>query len=131
MGSNIQVADTWASRLRGYVGRPAPAEGEGLLLSPCTGIHTLGMGFSIDVLFLDDEGKVLDLIPALRPWRRSRRVSDARYVLELPTGTIKATGTDVGDVLSWQLPRKVPDLNKPALKKRRADRPRGEERKSA
>lgn len=62
------------------------------------------MSFDLDVLFLDEKGRVLEVYRSLRPWKRTRRVGGARYVLEVPVGTIDASGTDVGDELSWRDP---------------------------
>ncbi|MFC1661545.1 DUF192 domain-containing protein [Gemmatimonadota bacterium] len=133
VGSNVQVADTWMGRARGYLGRPAPAQGDGILLIPCTAIHTFGMTFDLDVLFLDDEGRVLEALRGFPPWRRTKRVAGARYVLEVPSGTIEATATEVGDVLSWHLPRQVPVPGTPASLRegRRASNQGKGERKSA
>lgn len=105
VGSHVTLADTPWGRLRGYLGRRRPKGGEGLLLAPCSGIHMWGMRFPLDVLFLDREGKVLSSEPDLRPWQGPRRVNDAHYVLEIPVGTIEATGTRQGDRLVWMPPQ--------------------------
>lgn len=105
VGSHIEVADTWWGRARGYLGRRPPDEGEGLLLVPCNGIHTWGMAFPLDVLFLDPRGRVLASARQVRPWKQLLRVHAARYVLEVPVGTIEATGTREGDELAWMPPR--------------------------
>jgi len=55
-------------------------------------------------LFLDEKGKVLKTIRSLPPRRFTRPVAKARYVLEVPVGTIDASGTCVGDELTWQDP---------------------------
>jgi uncharacterized membrane protein (UPF0127 family) len=62
------------------------------------------MSFDLDVLFLDEKGRVMELVRSLRPWKRTRRVMGARYVLEVPAGTIDASGTQAGDELSWRDP---------------------------
>lgn len=105
VGSRVTVADTWWSRARGYLGRRRPGEGEGLLLVPCRGIHTFGMTFPLDVLFLDSRGRVLESARQVRPWRQPLRVQAARYVLEVPVGTIDASETRQGDELAWMPPR--------------------------
>ncbi len=102
LGTRVKAATTFWSRLRGYIGRARPKQGEGILLVPCDAIHTWWMCFELDVLFLDDRGRVLELVQSLRPWKRTRKVPGARYVLEVPPGTIDASGTRVGDELSWQ-----------------------------
>ena len=99
LGSQVNVADRFWSRLRGFLGRRRPAPGEGLLLTPCDGVHMFGMRFPLDVVFLAEDGTVLHLVEALQPWERTSRVRDARAVLELPVGTLGRTGTMVGDRL--------------------------------
>lgn len=102
LGTRVKPATTFWSRLRGYIGRAQPKPGDGILLMPSDAIHTWWMTFELDVLFLDDRGRVLELARSLRPWKRTRRVVGARYVLEVPAGTIDASGTRVGDELSWR-----------------------------
>ena len=104
LGSRVEVASTFWGRLRGFIGRTEPKRGEGLLFLRCDGIHTFWMSFDLDVLFLDEKGRVLEVYRSIRPWRRTRRVAGARYVLEVPVGTIDASGTQAGDELSWRDP---------------------------
>ncbi|MBT8398312.1 MAG: DUF192 domain-containing protein [Gemmatimonadetes bacterium] len=104
LGSRVDAATSWWQRLRGYIGRTEPKRGEGILLVECNAIHTWWMTFSLDVVFLDQKGKVLDLIESIRPWKRTRRIPGARYVLEVPVGTIEYSGTRLGDHLTWREP---------------------------
>lgn len=94
---NGSVADTAWTRLRGLLGHGPLQPGEGLLLRGEKAIHTVGMGFAIDVLFLDRGGHVKHLIPSMAPLRFSPFVSSAADVLELPAGTIDRTGTMLDD----------------------------------
>lgn len=89
-------AASFLARLRGLLGRASLAEGEALLLDPCGSIHTLGMRFPIDVLFLDEGGAVLAALAHLPPWRVPPPVRGARRVLELPAGTLGRTATAKG-----------------------------------
>lgn len=91
------LADNWWTRLRGLLGHAPLKSGEGLLLRGEKAIHTFGMGFSIDVLFLDSTGRLVHLIPDMGPMRASPFVSRAANVLELPAGTAAQTGTLLGD----------------------------------
>jgi len=102
VGSTVFFAGTWWGRAKGWLGRPAPAEGEGLLLMPCKGIHMIGMDYPIDVAFLDKDGIVVALYADLEPWQRTRMHQNANSALELPAGTLARTGTVVGDRLSWE-----------------------------
>ena len=101
LGSRIGVADGWWSRSRGLLGRPALQPGEGLLLTPCRSVHMFGMRFSLDVAFVDREGTVVETYADLAPGRRTRWHRAARHALELPSGTLAATGTGRGDRLAW------------------------------
>ena len=91
------VANTAWTRLRGLLGHKPLLPGEGLVLRGEKAIHTVGMGFPIDVLFLDREGFVKHSIPTMVPFRSSPFVSAAADVLELPAGTIARTHTELGD----------------------------------
>jgi uncharacterized membrane protein (UPF0127 family) len=104
LGSRVEVASTFWGRLRGFIGRAEPKRGEGLLLLRCDAVHTFWMSFDLDVLFLDEKGRVLELVRSLAPWKRTRRIPGAQYVLEVPAGTIEASGTQAGDELSWRDP---------------------------
>jgi len=104
VASGVCVARSWWSRLRGLMLAPELRPGEGLLILRCRSIHTHFMRFPIDALFLDGEGRVVAAAEAMRPWRISRHYAAARDVLELPAGTIAATGTRSGDRVSIEDP---------------------------
>ncbi len=89
-------------RSRGLLGRRSLPPGDGLLLEPCSGIHMFFMAFPIDAIFVDRAGVVVHMSPGIRPWRMSRYVFGARAVLEVPAGTIGATGTQLGDRLVFE-----------------------------
>ena len=95
-GRGNVAAQFWA-RLHGLIGRSSLEFGEGLLLIGTRGIHTIGMRFAIDVLFLGEGGQIIHLIHALKPFRISPFIQNSAMVLELPAGTLGATGTQVGD----------------------------------
>ena len=98
------VANNWWTRLRGLLGHPPLKSGEGLLLRGEKAIHSVGMSFPIDVLFLDRAGRVVHLIPAMPPLRCSPFIAQAADVLELPAGTIAQTDTTLGDQIELEIP---------------------------
>jgi hypothetical protein len=73
-------------RLLGLLVHPPLREGEALWLDPCGGIHTWGMRYPIDVLFLDRELRVLRVARNIRPWRMALAPRGTRSVVELPPG---------------------------------------------
>ncbi len=101
LGGRIRIADDFRSRTFGLLGAKPPEPGEGLLLIPCRAIHMLGMRFPLDVLFLDERGEVLSAHHALPPGPRFRWSRHAASTLELPPGTLRASGTRRGDVVLW------------------------------
>lgn len=100
----------WHERVQGWLGRASVEAGEGLLIAPCGSIHTFGMAFSIDAAFLDRQGKVLKLKPRIRPGRLAwgpwlgLLLPWSVMVLELPEGTIAASGLAVGMRLGLESP---------------------------
>ncbi|HWX94346.1 MAG TPA: DUF192 domain-containing protein [Terriglobales bacterium] len=101
LATRLSVADGHWSRLCGLIGRSPEnfREGQGLWIVPCRGVHTLGMRFPIDVVYLTRENVVLHLEPSLPPWRFAPIRLQAASVLELPENTLRATGTTIGDEL--------------------------------
>jgi hypothetical protein len=95
------IADTSKTRKTGLLKHKSLPSGEGLWITPCEGIHTIGMKFAIDVLFLNPDRKVLKVRNAMAPLRMSLCLR-AHSVLELPAGTAAATATAPGDVLEFE-----------------------------
>ncbi len=102
LATHARSAATPWSRLVGLLGRARLAAGEGLHLVPCNSVHTLFMRFTIDVLYLDRERRVVKAVPALRPFRWSWGGRRAHSALELPAGTLAATGTVPSDELVFE-----------------------------
>lgn len=96
LAHDLALAESFFSRLRGLLGRRELAPGGGLWIRPCNSVHTFGMKFSIDVIFLDRELRVVAVAKTLAPYRVSRIHSKAASVLELPAGTLDAAATAVG-----------------------------------
>ncbi len=115
LAARARVADRTWPRLVGLLDRASMEPGEGLWIAPTFAIHTVGMRFPIDAVFLselrDEPGaraqrtrvcKVRRVYRGLRPWRLTRLVWGSSSVLELPAGMADATGTEPGDELEFQ-----------------------------
>lgn len=93
-----RLADTFCTRLVGLLRDRRPLEyGDGLWLMPCNSIHSLGMKFVFDAIFLDRNLQVVHLVSEMKPWRISRMVFSAKSVLEVPSGLIYQSATQLGD----------------------------------
>jgi uncharacterized membrane protein (UPF0127 family) len=97
----VRRADHPWSRMLGLLGRAGLAGDEGLLITPCSSIHTFFMRFAIDVLYLDRNHVVVKAVQELRPFRLSACLRGGHSVLELPVGVIEASGTQAGDQLAF------------------------------
>ena len=96
LADRVGVADTRATRAVGLLSRAGLEPGEGLWIVPSRGVHTCGMRFAIDVLALDEAGTVIDCVSNLKPWRLRLPRRGTAGVLELPAGTLLASGTAIG-----------------------------------
>ena len=82
---DIMVASTPLARMRGLLARPPLRHGEGMFITPCNMVHTVGMRYPIDVVFLARDGAVLKVASHVEP-RRMRGCLGAHGVLELAAG---------------------------------------------
>jgi uncharacterized membrane protein (UPF0127 family) len=105
LATELAVANTHWTRLRGLLGLGANdfRNGAGLWIIPCHGVHTLGMGFPIDVFYLDRWLKIIDIKSGVRPWRFTPVRRQAASVLELPCGTAAETKSAIGDTIEITL----------------------------
>ena len=108
LATDLAVADTHWTRLRGLLGRGPDdfRNGSGLWIVPCHGVHTLGMGFPIDVVYLDRDLNVIHVETDLQPWRFAPVRRIATSVLELPSRTTAATKTEIGDKIEITPPNR-------------------------
>uniref|UniRef100_A0A7C2W8S6 DUF192 domain-containing protein n=2 Tax=Thermorudis TaxID=1649508 RepID=A0A7C2W8S6_9BACT len=102
IAERVRVARSVAQRFLGLMGRSGLQPGEGLLLDPCSSIHTFFMRFPIDVLYVGPDHIVRRVDHAMRPWRIGPLFTGAAYVVELAPGTARRTGVAVGDRVCCQ-----------------------------
>ena len=101
MASLAEKAKSHCARLMGLMGRSSLPDNGGLLIVPCSSVQTFFMRFVIDVAFLDRDGQVVKVVPALKPFRVAFGGRGAHSALELPAGAATRCGVAVGDRLLW------------------------------
>lgn len=84
---------TWFwERMRGLLGTSSLASGTGLLIDPCAAVHTIGMRYPLDLVFLDRHGVVVRVCRAVPAGRFSVGALHARTTLEAAAGWLSLDG---------------------------------------
>jgi uncharacterized membrane protein (UPF0127 family) len=96
---SVTPADTTFARLKGLIGRLKLRVDEGLWIVPSVGVHTLGVLFPLDLIYLDEKHQVIHVIEHFPRFRIAPIRTHASSVLELPTHTIYSSQTQPGDQL--------------------------------
>lgn len=99
LADEVEPAESLFSRLKGLLGRSSLPLGHALWLRPCNGVHTFGMGFSIDVVVLDRLNGVRAIHSSMAPWRMTPLYPAGSSVLELSDGTVKNSGLLLNDAI--------------------------------
>jgi uncharacterized membrane protein (UPF0127 family) len=119
----IAPADSHFSRLRGLVGKFRLKSDEGIWVIPSHGVHTIGVLFAIDLIYLDSDYRVIHLIESFGTFRIGPIRANCASVLELPTRTIYSSQTQVGDELLVCSPEGMEEYlneNQPEVKRKSA-----------
>lgn len=95
----VTLADSTFARLRGLIGRLKLKPDEGIWIVPSSGVHTLGVLFPLDLIYLDEDHRVIHAIEYFPSFRIAPLRSKAASVLELPIHTIYSSQTQPGDQL--------------------------------
>jgi uncharacterized membrane protein (UPF0127 family) len=91
---SVDVPRSARERMRGLMGRRGLPAATGMLFHRCRSVHTVGMRFPLDVVFLDRTFRVVD-VRSVSPGRWVVRCAGAAHVLELAAGS----GINAGEVL--------------------------------
>ncbi|MEZ4862557.1 MAG: DUF192 domain-containing protein [Caldilineaceae bacterium] len=94
-----RIANNFWTKFRGLMGVRELPQGGGLLITHCNSVHTHFMRIPIDILYVDESHRIVDIDAAMPTWRIGRKRGQATYVVELPSGTALRTGCAVGDQL--------------------------------
>lgn len=101
IAGDVRIADTFFSRFKGLLFDKGLAEGEGLLIRPCGQVHSIGMKFVIDVIFLTKSGEVVYTEKEMAPGAIGPNVRNCFQVLELQCGTIEKMGITAGQQITF------------------------------
>ncbi|MDZ7787368.1 MAG: DUF192 domain-containing protein [Halofilum sp. (in: g-proteobacteria)] len=100
VADHVRMARRFGERLRGLLGTRCLPGGSGLWIQPCGSVHTIGMRYAIDVVFMDRAGMILRVLRNLRPGRFGFAPRGCVAVLELRAGECDSRGLAEGDQLS-------------------------------
>ena len=117
----VVAADTHFARLRGLLGKLKLRNDEGIWVVPCSGIHTIGLLFPIDLIYLDEQNRVIHLVEHLGPLRIAAVRRGCYSVLELPPRTVHRSNTRLGDELMICSPEQILEFSKTAKVQAEAD----------
>jgi uncharacterized protein len=95
-----EVADTFFLRLKGLLGRSSLPSGRGIIIKPANSIHTIGMKFAIDVIYVDRHGTILKIVENMPPGKIGHPVAGCSYVIETEAGETSIKASSVGDKLN-------------------------------
>ena len=98
--SEVVLAAGFWDRLQGLLGESVLHEEQGLLLMPCASVHTWGMRFPLDIVFLDQEQTVLACREGVKPYGL-KSCRGAWATLEVAAGSIARLGIVEGQRLEW------------------------------
>lgn len=103
IADRVDIAYGRVERAVGLLKRSGLEPGEALWIAPSRGVHTCGMRFEIDVVALDGDGVVVDIVSGMKPWRVRMPRSGTEGVLELRAGAAKASGTQIGHRIQFEV----------------------------
>ena len=99
VADRVRIARTLPQRVIGLLARRTFGEGEALVFPACRSIHTVGMRFPIDVVFVSREWRVVAVRSPVPPGRLAVGAWHASATIELPPGAAKRAAVRVGDQL--------------------------------
>jgi len=101
VSENIMVANTFFKRLKGLMLTKELPEQDALHIIPCNEIHTFFMNYSIDVLYLDKDKRIVHMDEEMEPGKIGKKVKNAISVVELPGGKVKTANLKIGQSVEF------------------------------
>lgn len=102
IGRNIKLASSFWPRLIGFMFRKSPSPYDGIYFPRCNWVHNSFVRFPIDVVFVREDGHIIDIVRNFRPWRFSKFYFKARHTIEFAIGVLPPSVL-VGDQLRVEL----------------------------
>jgi uncharacterized protein len=99
VATRIDRLSSFMHRAVGLLARTSLRPDEGVWITSCRAIHTIGMRVAIDVVFVDDDGRVIRAVHDVKPNRIALSCPGARAVVELGSGALREVDLIPGDVL--------------------------------
>lgn len=99
---SAEIARRVIPRMKGLLGRKRLEDGEGLVIMPCSSVHTIGMRFPIDVMFFDGRLRIVAIRRNMKSFRLSAWHPAAAGVIEAAAGTFGLLKAKTGDELAFQ-----------------------------
>ncbi|MCP3668885.1 MAG: DUF192 domain-containing protein [Gammaproteobacteria bacterium] len=99
--SGVNKTESITERTKGLLGKQELLENDGIWITPCNSIHTLGMKYALDIIYINRKGVIKKTVSQMRP-RRVSLCLGAHGTIELKSGTIDRIGIKIGDRVEWQ-----------------------------
>ena len=99
IATEAKLADNFLARLKGLLGTELLEKGSALIITSCNGIHTVGMKYSIDIIFVDKNNKVIKIVTNM-PSMKFTLCRRASYVIETSSDVVDTTSTKIGDIIA-------------------------------
>lgn len=103
IAQNVVVAKDFIKRVKGLLGKKQMQSDEGILLIPCHQVHTFGMKFAIDVLFLSKEGEIIHIEEEMMPGNVSPYIRECHQILELKCKTARKKEIAAGQRVAFDM----------------------------
>jgi uncharacterized protein len=100
--ARVIVADSFMERVFGLIPRKAISGKQCLLIKDCSSVHTIGMRYCLDAVFIDRHRRVIRVFKNLKPFRVTPYVSGAWAVLEFRAGFAAREGIRQGFVFDFK-----------------------------
>jgi uncharacterized membrane protein (UPF0127 family) len=102
ISERVLTADSFLTRLFGLIFMEPLKKGEALLIKGCRSIHTVGMKYSIDAVFIDRKGEIIAIFRGIPPGRFLPFLRKANAVIEFRGGFIKEVSLREGDRIIFE-----------------------------